>query len=53
VVATVYGAIIIHPKNGTNYPFPLPEGEVPIILGIVKLKSYSIIGIFFSSFLSF
>lgn len=31
--ATVHGAIIIHPKPGTSYPFPKPDKEVPIILG--------------------
>ncbi|XWS15336.1 hypothetical protein CRYUN_Cryun35bG0087000 [Craigia yunnanensis] len=31
--ATVYGAIIIHPKIGNRYPFPKPDAEVPIILG--------------------
>ncbi|RVW81883.1 putative laccase-9 [Vitis vinifera] len=31
--ATVHGAIIIYPKNGTKYPFPKPNAEVPIILG--------------------
>lgn len=31
--ATVHGAIIIYPKKGTNYPFPKPDNEVPIILG--------------------
>ncbi|RVW45329.1 putative laccase-9 [Vitis vinifera] len=31
--ATVHGAIIIYPKNGTKYPFPKPDREVPIILG--------------------
>ncbi|KAK9994007.1 hypothetical protein SO802_023710 [Lithocarpus litseifolius] len=31
--ATVHGAIIIHPKKGTRYPFPLPHAEVPIIFG--------------------
>ena len=35
--ATVHGAIIIHPKKGTKYPFPLPHSEVPIIFGIIKL----------------
>ena len=44
--ATVHGAIIIYPKNGTNYPFPLPHAEVPIIFGIIKLKKSSILGIF-------
>ena len=32
--ATVHGAIIIYPKNGTKYPFRKPNAEVPIILGI-------------------
>ncbi|KAJ9675472.1 hypothetical protein PVL29_024414 [Vitis rotundifolia] len=31
--ATVHGAIIIYPKNGTKHPFPKPNAEVPIILG--------------------
>ncbi|RVW45308.1 Laccase-14 [Vitis vinifera] len=31
--ATVHGAIIIYPKNGTKYPFHKPNAEVPIILG--------------------
>ncbi|KAK4572304.1 hypothetical protein RGQ29_030654 [Quercus rubra] len=31
--ATVHGAIIIHPKEGSRYPFPLPHAEVPIIFG--------------------
>ncbi|GLT70230.1 hypothetical protein SLA2020_423240 [Shorea laevis] len=30
---TVHGAIIIYPKHGTSYPFPLPHAEFPIILG--------------------
>ena len=45
--ATVHGAIVIYPKNGTNYPFPLPHAEVPILFGIIKLKSFSITGIFY------
>ncbi|RVW26833.1 Laccase-14 [Vitis vinifera] len=32
--ATVHGAIIVYPKNGTKYPFPKPNAEIPIILGI-------------------
>ena len=32
--ATIHGAIIAYPKNGTKYPFPKPNVEVPIILGI-------------------
>ncbi|RVW69549.1 Laccase-14 [Vitis vinifera] len=31
--ATIHGAIIVYPKNGTKYPFPKPNAEVPIILG--------------------
>ncbi|KAJ6378817.1 hypothetical protein OIU78_028940 [Salix suchowensis] len=31
--ATVYGAIVIMPKQGTLYPFPQPKMEVPILLG--------------------
>lgn len=31
--ATVYGAIVVYPKHGTNYPYPKPHAEVPIILG--------------------
>ncbi|KAJ0085240.1 hypothetical protein Patl1_07926 [Pistacia atlantica] len=31
--ATVHGAIVIYPENGTTYPFPKPDAEVPIILG--------------------
>ncbi|KAG6774401.1 hypothetical protein POTOM_021754 [Populus tomentosa] len=31
--ATVYGAIVIYPKKGTEYPFPTPHADVPIILG--------------------
>jgi len=32
--ATIYGALIIKPRNGTaGYPFPAPYGEIPIILG--------------------
>nr|TKS02235.1 hypothetical protein D5086_0000164940 [Populus alba] len=31
--ATVYGAIVIMPQQGTPYPFPQPNMEVPILLG--------------------
>ncbi|KAM7263066.1 hypothetical protein ACFE04_000749 [Oxalis oulophora] len=30
---TVYGALIIRPKSGNNYPFTKPYKEVPILLG--------------------
>ncbi|MCD9646772.1 hypothetical protein HAX54_036929, partial [Datura stramonium] len=29
--ATFYGALIIHPKEGGNYPFPKPKREAPIL----------------------
>ncbi|OWM81965.1 putative laccase-9 [Punica granatum] len=31
--ATVHGAIVILPKEGTTYPFPEPDGEEIIVLG--------------------
>lgn len=31
--ATVYGAIVIMPKEGTSFPFPQPYQETNIILG--------------------
>ncbi|XP_019459405.1 PREDICTED: laccase-5-like [Lupinus angustifolius] len=31
--ATVYGALIIHPKQGESYPFTNPKRETPILLG--------------------
>ncbi|CAI0416164.1 unnamed protein product [Linum tenue] len=31
--ATVYGAILIYPKEGSSYPFPKPRRETPILLG--------------------
>lgn len=30
---TVHGAIVIHPRRGTTYPFSRPHREIPIILG--------------------
>ncbi|CAM0944170.1 unnamed protein product [Alopecurus aequalis] len=30
--AGVHGALIVHPKIGTDYPFKKPDGEIPIIL---------------------
>ncbi|KAL6980766.1 Laccase-3 [Sarracenia purpurea var. burkii] len=34
--ATVYGALIIRPKEGSSYPFPKPNRETPILLGTWK-----------------
>jgi laccase len=31
--ATVYGAIVIYPKRGSLYPFPIPRAEIPILIG--------------------
>ncbi|XP_057864359.2 laccase-17 [Cryptomeria japonica] len=31
--ASLYGPIIIYPKNHTSYPFPKPHHEVPILFG--------------------
>ncbi|XP_068644516.1 laccase-7-like [Aristolochia californica] len=31
--ATVYGALVIRPRNSRPYPFPKPYREVPILLG--------------------
>nr|GMD14369.1 laccase-12-like [Ipomoea batatas] len=31
--ATVYGALIIHPRAGESHPFPKPTRETPVILG--------------------
>ncbi|XP_059666804.1 laccase-12-like [Cornus florida] len=31
--ATVYGALIIHPKEGSSYPHTKPKRETPILLG--------------------
>ncbi|KAF7830909.1 laccase-5-like [Senna tora] len=31
--ATVYGALIIRPRQGEPYPFPKPKRETPILLG--------------------
>ncbi|PKI54649.1 hypothetical protein CRG98_024934 [Punica granatum] len=31
--ATVYGALIIYPRLGKPYPFPMPKREFPVLLG--------------------
>ncbi|KAK6145560.1 hypothetical protein DH2020_022380 [Rehmannia glutinosa] len=31
--ATVYGALIIRPREGDSYPFPKPKRETPLLLG--------------------
>ncbi|KAL3640787.1 hypothetical protein CASFOL_015755 [Castilleja foliolosa] len=30
---TVHGPLIVNPKNKTDYPFTVPYGEIPIIIG--------------------
>jgi len=32
--ATVYGALIIRPRENKTYPFAKPSREVPVILGL-------------------
>ncbi|KAL7164555.1 hypothetical protein ACSBR2_040456 [Camellia fascicularis] len=36
--ATVYGALIIHPKEGSSYPFPKPKHETALLLGTDHLS---------------
>ena len=31
---TIHGAIVIHPKLGTTFPFEKPHKEIPIILSM-------------------
>nr|CAB3450231.1 unnamed protein product [Digitaria exilis] len=31
--ATVHGAIVVHPKLGSSFPYPKPHKEIPVILG--------------------
>ncbi|KAJ9560679.1 hypothetical protein OSB04_005839 [Centaurea solstitialis] len=31
--ATVHGLLVVSPKIGTNFPFPKPHADVPVILG--------------------
>ncbi|KAI3757433.1 hypothetical protein L6452_04970 [Arctium lappa] len=31
--ATIHGLFVILPRLGTTYPFPQPDGEVPVVLG--------------------
>ncbi|OIT30362.1 laccase-14 [Nicotiana attenuata] len=31
--ATVHGAIVVYPKLGTSYPFPIPAAELTLVLG--------------------
>lgn len=35
--ATVYGALIVYPRMGSPYPFPMPKKEIPILIGKLKL----------------
>jgi laccase len=42
--ATVYGALIIHPRG--DYPFRKPDREIPILLGLyLSLISFSFISL--------
>lgn len=33
--ATVYGALVILPKQGSNFPFLQPQKDIPILLGML------------------
>lgn len=46
--ATVHGPIVVYPKIGTNYPFPKPDAEFPIVLGMHQLLSLHIYKIYTS-----
>ena len=37
--ATVHGAIVVLPAEGTTYPFPQPDGEEVIVLGMQIFSS--------------
>lgn len=39
--ATVYGALVIRPREGTPYPFAKPSRETPIILGKFIICTFS------------
>lgn len=45
--ATVHGAIIILPAVGTNYPYPQPDAQETIILGMITLLPQSCMGSYF------
>lgn len=51
--ATVYGALIIRPKQGDSYPFAKPNREFPLLLGINKLQTLFSRAYFFFIELSF
>ncbi|KAF8652953.1 hypothetical protein HU200_062384 [Digitaria exilis] len=36
--ATVHGAIVVHPKLGSSFPYPKPHKEIPVILGVVPVE---------------
>ena len=38
--ATVYGAIVILPKQGTPFPFPRPDGEQVVVFGKKFIQIY-------------
>ncbi|XP_010553062.1 PREDICTED: laccase-7 isoform X2 [Tarenaya hassleriana] len=46
--ATVYGALVIRPRDGHSYPFPKPDKEIPILLGewwnadVVELENIAV-----------
>lgn len=49
--ATVYGALIIHPAPGSSFPFPKPDRQTALVLGIycAKPKQFSPLATYFFS----
>ena len=43
--ATVHGAMVILPANGTTYPYPEPDGQETLVIGV-----YCALKIFFFYF---
>ena len=41
--ATVHGALIVYPRIKDDYPFPVPDEEVPIIIGTIFFLINSIV----------
>jgi laccase len=51
--ATVYGALIIRPRENKTYPFAKPSREVPVILGLhCTLFFYLLLHLLYSSVVS-
>lgn len=44
--ATVYGAIVIMPKQGTGFPFPQPALEYNLVLGKLNQETHKVLALF-------